>query len=213
MNSPTTKYKYVRSYCAQLLCTCKIHCRQCLHCTVIQVPFRLRLSGGETRFSLHPHEKLDSSFLAPNPPARPTADDLGTPFGPQDSRGLFAPSKSQPAIKLTVDKRGRQPRHSPTAHGPVRCGPQHLYRPQPPLQPSIHTPSSGWMFALHHLRSLDAAGRAPPPSARGGLPVVSATARLSETPHVGIHASKDRPMQHRQRSRPRLLKRALGAGV
>lgn len=163
MNSPTTKYKYVRSYCAQLLCTCKIHCRQCLHCTVIQVPFRLRLSGGETRFSLHPHEKLDSSFLAPNPPARPTADDLGTPFGPQDSRGLFAPSKSQPAIKLTVDKRGRQPRHSPTAHGPVRCGPQHLYRPQPPLQPSIHTPSSGWMFALHHLRSLDAAGRAPPP--------------------------------------------------
>lgn len=36
---------------------------------------------------------------------------------------VFAPGKSQPASKHTVDKRGRQLKDSPTAQGPVRYGP------------------------------------------------------------------------------------------
>lgn len=92
--------------------------RQCLHCTVIQVPLRLHLSGGETRFSLHSHEKLDSSFWPPIwPPAqRPTIwASSSTHSSSKDSRGCFRSRQ----ITACKQAHGRQKRKA--AQGLTKC--------------------------------------------------------------------------------------------
>lgn len=145
--------------------------RQCLHCTVIQVPLRLHLSGGETRFSLHSHEKLDSSFWPPIwlwPPAqRPTI--WAKPHLPivaqKDSRGCFRSRQ----ITACEQAHGRQKRKA--AQGLSNCTkPCPVQAIEPFLQASATNAtthsiprSPGWMLSLHHSRSSDA-------SSLGGFP-------------------------------------------